>query len=273
MGNLMRSGTKKTRGGDIPVTGSEQDVLVVTRDFPSARGSQPLFSLGEKLQVLSQGPSWWKVLSPRTQRENYIPQSHAVRVYHGWLFEGLGRQEAETLLQMTCNMQGSFMVRERAEERGVYSLSVKHMALRHYRIHRMDNSWYYISPGLTFQCLEDMINHYSECADGLCCTLTSPCLTSPCLTSPCLSGASAQQPAPPLMRRNFTWKEVEGFSFHDDDDNSGGGGVGTAMSYGVRHSMATYRSLSGALDAGSQKSASRKKKTKSLYALSLDYDN
>ncbi|KAJ3580588.1 hypothetical protein NHX12_034359 [Muraenolepis orangiensis] len=161
MGNLMRSGTKKTRGGDIPVTGSEQDVLVVTRDFPSARGSQPLFSLGEKLQVLSQGPSWWKVLSPRTQRENYIPQSHAVRVYHGWLFEGLGRQEAETLLQMTCNMQGSFMVRERAEERGVYSLSVKHMALRHYRIHRMDNSWYYISPGLTFQCLEDMINHYS----------------------------------------------------------------------------------------------------------------
>lgn len=44
---------------------------------------------------------------------------------------------------------------------GVYSLSVKHMIIKHYRIFRLDNSWYYISPRLTFQCLEDMINHYS----------------------------------------------------------------------------------------------------------------
>lgn len=44
---------------------------------------------------------------------------------------------------------------------GLYSLSVKHMIVKHYRIFRLDNSWYYISPRLTFQCLEDMINHYS----------------------------------------------------------------------------------------------------------------
>lgn len=43
---------------------------------------------------------------------------------------------------------------------GVYSLSVKHRSVKHYRIYRLDNSWYYISPSLTFQCLEDMINHY-----------------------------------------------------------------------------------------------------------------
>ncbi|KAG7262778.1 hypothetical protein CRUP_021622 [Coryphaenoides rupestris] len=35
------------------------------------------------------------------------------------------------------------------------------MGVQHYRISRMDNRWYYISPRLTFQCLEDMINHYS----------------------------------------------------------------------------------------------------------------
>lgn len=33
--------------------------------------------------------------------------------------------------------------------------------MTHYRIYRLDNSWYYISPSLTFQCLEDLINHYS----------------------------------------------------------------------------------------------------------------
>lgn len=44
---------------------------------------------------------------------------------------------------------------------GLYSLSVRHRQIKHYRIFRLDNSWYYISPRLTFQCLEDMINHYS----------------------------------------------------------------------------------------------------------------
>lgn len=44
---------------------------------------------------------------------------------------------------------------------GLYSLSVKHRVIKHYRIYRLDNSWYYISPRLTFQCLEDMISHYS----------------------------------------------------------------------------------------------------------------
>ena len=44
---------------------------------------------------------------------------------------------------------------------GVYSLSVKHRSIKHYKVLRLDNSWYYISPRLTFQCLEDMVNHYS----------------------------------------------------------------------------------------------------------------
>lgn len=94
---------------------------------------------------------------------------------------------------------------------GMYSLSVRHRAIKHYRIVRMPNNWYYISPRLTFQCLEDLVNHYSgkscntpknnqwsfvlfyckrrsvnadfpscsclDIADGLCCVLTGPCLT------------------------------------------------------------------------------------------------
>lgn len=44
---------------------------------------------------------------------------------------------------------------------GFYSLSVKHRQVKHYRIFRLPNNWYYISPRLTFQCLEDLVNHYS----------------------------------------------------------------------------------------------------------------
>ncbi|CAL8296468.1 unnamed protein product [Lota lota] len=262
MGNLIKGVANKANQdeADIAHKGSGGEVLVVTDDYPSATVSKPVFRMGEKLTVLAQEASWWRVRSDRTQNENYIPNTHVAKVYHGWLFEGLVRQKAEALLQMPCNVSGSFMVRESTSERGVYSLSVKHRGVQHYRIFRMDNSWYYISPRLTFQCLEDMITHYSDCADGLCCTLSCPCL----------SGTSAEQPptAPPVvMRRNFSWKDVDSRTFHDDDN-----GVGTAMSYGVRNSLAAYLSLSGAVDGARQKRDSRNKNSKSLFVPSWDYD-
>uniref|UniRef100_A0A4W5N573 Protein Abitram n=1 Tax=Hucho hucho TaxID=62062 RepID=A0A4W5N573_9TELE len=54
------------------------------------------------------------------------------------------------------------MIRESTQQRGVYSMSVKHRSIQHYKIYRLQNSWYYISPRLTFQCLEEMVNHYSD---------------------------------------------------------------------------------------------------------------
>ncbi|XP_056439097.1 src like adaptor 1a [Gadus chalcogrammus] len=262
MGNLIKGAAKEANEEEPDIThkGLGGEVLVVTGDYPSPLVSKPIFRMGEKLTVLAQEASWWRVRSVRTRTENYIPNTHVAKVYHGWLFEGLERQKAEALLQMPCNVLGSFLVRESTSDRGVYSLSVKHRGVQHYRICRMDNSWYYISPRLTFQCLEDMISHYSECADGLCCTLSCPCL----------SGTSAEQPntAPPVvMRRNFNWKDVDRRTFHEDAD-----GVGTAMSYGVRNSMAAYMSLSGALEGGSQKRKNRNKKSKSALVPSWDYD-
>lgn len=43
----------------------------------------------------------------------------------------------------------------------MYSLSIRHRAVKHYRINRLPNNWYYISPRLTFQCLEELVSHYS----------------------------------------------------------------------------------------------------------------
>ncbi|KAJ0055042.1 hypothetical protein NL108_008775, partial [Boleophthalmus pectinirostris] len=147
---------------------------------------------------------WWKVCSLKTGKVNYIPDAHVAKIYHGWLFEGVERQKAEELLLLPVNRVGSFLVRESSTERGVYSLSVKHRSIKHYRIFRLDNSWYYISPRLTFQCLEDMINHYSDSADGLCCMLTTPCLTTTTLAQ------TDTEIAPPVvMRHNFDWKKVD----------------------------------------------------------------
>lgn len=260
MGNVIRSmsgrpavsadacdGTFKAPEGD----------LVMLQDYPSAEVSEPIYRIGEKLKLVTQEGYWWRVRSVQTRQENYIPTSHAAKVYHGWLFEGVERQKAEELLSLPGNRVGSFMVRESARERGVYSLSVKHRSVKHYRIYRLDNSWYYISPSLTFQCLEDMINHYSDFADGLCCALTSPCLSAAALPPATSPGAP-----PVVMRHKLDWKKVDGkqLTCTETCDDS-------MLSYGVRNSIAAYLSFSESQEAAQTRAQSRKKKSKSMYAL------
>ncbi|XP_070777907.1 src like adaptor 1a [Enoplosus armatus] len=273
MGNMMRGVSARdkvnTDNLDSSLKGLEDDMVVVLQDYPSCEISQPIYRMGEKLRVVAQEAYWWRVRCVQTGKENYIPNSHVAKVYHGWLFEGVERQKAEELLCLPGNRLGSFLVRESGRERGLYSLSVKHRIVKHYRIFRLDNSWYYISPRLTFQCLEDMINHYSDFADGLCCVLTSPCLSG---TTPPLD---ANPGAPPVvMRRNFDWRKVDRrqlVSTASESDNM--------VSYGVRNSIAAYLSFSGSQHAAQMKGESRKKKSKSVYAIpdsgltNTDYDD
>ncbi|XP_032437604.1 src like adaptor 1a [Xiphophorus hellerii] len=261
MGNMMRgasdSSKVNTDNPDSAQKGSDDDIVVVINDYPSMEISEPIYKMGEKLRVIAQEAYWWRVRSIDTRKENYIPNSHVVRVYHGWLFEGVGRQKAEELLLLPGNRVGSFLVRESTSERGLYSLSVKHRAVKHYRIFRLDNSWYYISPKLTFQCLEDMISHYSDSADGLCCTLTTPCLSGK-------AEAPETNPGPPpvVMRHNFDWRKVDRKQLVSTEGQSN-----NMVSYGVRNSIAAYLSFSGQEDPQKQRGDRRKKKSRSVYVI------
>ncbi|CAF95539.1 unnamed protein product, partial [Tetraodon nigroviridis] len=232
MGNVFRSLSERPGANACEGAFKAPEVdLVVLQDYPSAEVCEPIYRMGEKLKLVAQEAYGWRVRSVQTRQENYIPASHVAKVYHGWLFEGVERQKAEELLSLPGNRVGSFMVRESTRERGSYSLSVKYRSVKHYRIYRLDNSWYYISPSLTFQCLEDMINHY---CDGLCCALTSPCLSASLPAPP----TSATAP-PVVMRRNFTWQKVNRrqlTSVENCDDS--------VLSYGVRNSIAAYLSFS-----------------------------
>lgn len=95
----------------------------------------------------------------------------------------------------------------------------------------MPNNWYYISPRLTFQCLEDLVNYYSgksnttpkttsfsvkdgqfdadfpsrsglDVADGLCCVLTGPCLIA------CETPFSELTKTPEGRNLSFDWRAV-----------------------------------------------------------------
>ncbi|KAK6327865.1 src like adaptor 1a [Coregonus clupeaformis] len=261
MGNVMGENRNETNANyhDSALKG-EDDTLVVLHDYPFPDISEPIFRMGEKLRVLSQEGNWWRVRSGQSGRENYIPNNHVAKVYHGWLFEGVARQKAEELLRLPGNRVGSFMIRESTQQRGVYSMSVKHRSIEHYKIYRLENSWYYISPRLTFQCLEEMVNHYSDSADGLCCVLTGPCL---CGNANLLD--TTPQPPPVVMRRNnFDWKKVDRKDLISAGAPQGQQNRDNMVSYGVRNSIASYLSLAGAQDPRQQKKKS-KKKSKSVY--------
>ncbi|XP_071251985.1 tyrosine-protein kinase Lyn-like isoform X2 [Salvelinus alpinus] len=59
------------------------ETLVVLSDYPSADVSAPLFRIGERLRLLAEEGYWWRARSVQTGYENYIPNSHVAKVYHG----------------------------------------------------------------------------------------------------------------------------------------------------------------------------------------------
>ncbi|KAH0514844.1 Src-like-adapter [Microtus ochrogaster] len=89
MGNSLKS-TPPPLERPLPGTeGLESDFLAVLNDYPSPDISPPIFRRGEKLRVISD-----------------------------WLFEGLGRDKAEELLQLPDTKIGSFMIRESETKKG-----------------------------------------------------------------------------------------------------------------------------------------------------------
>ncbi|XP_006980377.2 src-like-adapter isoform X1 [Peromyscus maniculatus bairdii] len=261
MGNSMKSAPPPLERPLPNPDGLESDFLAVLNDYPSPDISPPIFRRGEKLRVISDEGGWWKAISLSTGRESYIPGMCVARVYHGWLFEGLGRDKAEELLQLPDTKIGSFMIRESETKKGFYSLSVRHRQVKHYRIFRLPNNWYYISPRLTFQCLEDLVTHYSEVADGLCCVLTTPCLAqntpaSAAHLSPCTTAGSPVT----LRQKTFDWKRASRLQGDPEGAENPLRVDESLFSYGLRESIASYLSLTG----DDTSSFDRKKKSLSL---------
>ncbi|NXO57431.1 SLAP2 protein, partial [Aramus guarauna] len=169
-----------TMQSPLPTQAAPSSFLALC-DFPSGGGAAAVLRMGEQLRVLSEDGEWWLVASEVSGKECHVPSSCVAKVRHRWLYEGVSRQKAEELLLRPGNHSGSFLIRESQTRRGCYSLSVRRSerdswdSVTHYRIHRLENGWFYISPGLTFPSLHDLVDHYSELGEGLCCALREPC--------------------------------------------------------------------------------------------------
>ncbi|NXK93891.1 SLAP2 protein, partial [Formicarius rufipectus] len=178
-------------------------------DFPSGAGVAAVLRMGEQLHILSEDGEWWLVMSEVSGKECHVPSGCVAKIRHGWLYEGVSRQKAEELLLRPGNHSGSFLIRESQTRRGCHSLSLRcgdgasRAAVTHYRIHRLQNGWVYISPGLTFPSLHSLVDHYSEFSEGLCCPLRQPCFTEG-------TRAAAAPPVPAVgTKPSLPWAKVD----------------------------------------------------------------
>ncbi|NXG13889.1 SLAP2 protein, partial [Grallaria varia] len=175
-------------------------------DFPSSVEVAAVLRMGEQLRILSEDGEWWLVASEVSGKECHVPSSCVAKIRHGWLYEGVSRQKAEELLLRPGNRSGSFLIRESQTRRGEAAsatapgparrrLLAACASVTHYRIQRLENGWLYISPGLTFPSLHNLVDHYSEFGEGLCCPLRQPCCTDGRRPAPAPAPAALRQPS------------------------------------------------------------------------------
>ncbi|XP_067856377.1 src-like-adapter 2 [Heptranchias perlo] len=232
--SVMSSPSASQPSADV----SKVMVVVALYNYPSASDSEPVISVGERLNVVSEEGDWWKVVSMATGKECHIPCNYVAKVYHRWLFEGISREKAEELLLLPSNRSGAFMMRESQTRKGSYSLSVRRSnnaswdSIKHYRINRLPNGWFYISPRLTFPSLHNMVDYYSESVEGLCCTLKEPChIQGP-------PAAQRHHPDPVVVQKpQLNWSEVDSSALINDNKEPG---EESPISVGLREAINSY---------------------------------
>lgn len=75
--------------------------------------------------------------------------------------------------------------------------------VKHYRIRQLDEGGFFIARRTTFRNLQDLVEHYSKDADGLCVNLCKPCVqVSDRVASPHLSPSSPAWPTSELIYYN-----------------------------------------------------------------------
>uniref|UniRef100_A0A8C5I8H2 Tyrosine-protein kinase n=2 Tax=Gouania willdenowi TaxID=441366 RepID=A0A8C5I8H2_GOUWI len=174
------TGTLRTRGG----TGVT--LFVALYDYEARTEDDLSFRKGERFQIInSTEGDWWDARSLTTGGSGYIPSNYVAPVdsiqAEDWYFGKLGRKDAERQLLSAGNLRGTYLIRESETTKGAFSLSirdwddVKGDHVKHYKIRKLDSGGYYITTRAQFDTLQQLVQHYSDRAAGLCCRLVVPC--------------------------------------------------------------------------------------------------
>ncbi|KTG39660.1 hypothetical protein cypCar_00023145 [Cyprinus carpio] len=181
------AGSKANRSTSNPAPGQDtsENIAIALYDYEAMHEGDLGFKKGDRLRILQESGEWWKAASISTGQEGFIPSNYVAKdtlETEEWFFKGVSRKDAERQLLASGNKIGSFMIRDSETTKGSYSLSVRDCdrtgdTVKHYKIRTLDNGGFYISPRNTFNTLQDLVSHYKKQSDGLCQSLTVPCLS------------------------------------------------------------------------------------------------
>merc|ERR1712088_753128 len=163
-------------------TPSSVKVFVALYDYDARTDEDLSFKKGEHLEIINdtQG-DWWFARRKATKQEGYIPSNYVAKLKsieaEPWYFGKIKRMEAEKKLLMPQNEHGAYLIRDSESRRNDYSLSVRDGdTVKHYRIRPLDEGGFFIARRTTFRTLQELVDHYSRDADGLCVNLRKPCV-------------------------------------------------------------------------------------------------
>lgn len=165
----------------IQQASQQRKIFIALYDYEPRTAEDLRFQKGEQLEIIddTQG-DWWLAESKATGQRGYIPSNYVARFQsleaEPWFFGKLRRVEAERLLKMPENEHGAFIIRDSESRENDFSLSVKDFGnVKHYRIRQADAGGYFIAKRTTFLTIQELVEHYSQDADGLCINLRMPC--------------------------------------------------------------------------------------------------
>ncbi|XP_016365300.1 tyrosine-protein kinase Fgr isoform X1 [Sinocyclocheilus rhinocerous] len=169
-----------------PITGGGVTLFIALYDYDARTEDDLSFQKGEKFHIINNTEGdWWEARSLDTGKSGYIPSNYVAPVdsiqAEEWYFGKMGRKDAERQLLAQNNPRGTFLIRESETTKGAYSLSIRDWDdakgdhVKHYKIRKLDNGGYYITTRTQFDTVQELVEHYTERAAGLCCRLIGSC--------------------------------------------------------------------------------------------------
>ncbi|XP_053201988.1 tyrosine-protein kinase Fyn-like [Panonychus citri] len=164
---------------------NNQQIVIALYNYNAKDEGDLSFRKGDRLIILDDGdPDWWLAKHKVTNQKGYIPRNYVVTEAietEEWFFGKISRREAEKLMLAGDLPRGTFLIRNSEQTAGAYSLSIRDWEsskgdhVKHYKIKTLDNGGYFVTTRKTFPTLQDLVDYYSEGANGLCHALTKPC--------------------------------------------------------------------------------------------------
>ncbi|VDM44689.1 unnamed protein product [Toxocara canis] len=173
----------------IDLEGNEIDkeVLVALYNYDSRTEGELSFRKGDQMTLIDKrffrNADWW-LARQKNGDCGYIPRTYVAKLKDDeseeWYAGRTPRNRAANAVLVSHLPRGAFLVREREADPSEYALTIRDIdhkgapIAKHYRIKRTEDDHYFITRRRSFESLRQLVVHYKEQTDGLCCKLTFP---------------------------------------------------------------------------------------------------